>query len=133
MPEDVVGEVLRRLPYGFYSITSRNGDEVNAMVLTWITRASFEPRLVGLALQRASHTYGLVKAGHVGSRAFSLERSAFSLRPFASWDDAARSLENAMWKADGWGPLTSGHLRAFAMPRGAVRTGIGETQRRAPV
>lgn len=65
MSEDVVGEILRRFPYGFYSITSRSGDEVNAMVLTWITQASFEPRLIALALQRTSHTYGLVKAGRV--------------------------------------------------------------------
>jgi flavin reductase (DIM6/NTAB) family NADH-FMN oxidoreductase RutF len=65
MSEDVVSDILRRFPYGFYSVTSRNGDEVNAMVLTWISQASFEPRLIALALQRTSHTYALVKAGRV--------------------------------------------------------------------
>jgi flavin reductase (DIM6/NTAB) family NADH-FMN oxidoreductase RutF len=63
MSDDTVGKILRRFPYGFYSLASRRDDEVNAMVLTWIIQASFEPRLLAIALQRTSHTYTLVKEG----------------------------------------------------------------------
>jgi len=32
MSDDPIKDVLRRLPYGLYSITSRMDDEINAMV-----------------------------------------------------------------------------------------------------
>lgn len=65
MTEEAIKNMLQRMPFGFYSITSRNGDEVNAMVANWITQASYEPRLIVLALQRSSFTYGLVAEGGV--------------------------------------------------------------------
>ena len=52
MSENQVSEVLRRLPYGFYIITSRHGDDVNAMVLNWLTQVSFEPRMIAIGLQK---------------------------------------------------------------------------------
>lgn len=57
---DDSSEVLNRMPYGFYSVTSRSGEEVNAMVANWITQASFEPRLIAFALQKTSFTHGLI-------------------------------------------------------------------------
>jgi len=65
MSDDSVKDALRMMPYGFYSITSRNGDEVNAMVANWVIQVSFEPRLVMLALQKTSYTHGLVEQGGV--------------------------------------------------------------------
>jgi hypothetical protein len=32
MSEDAVKDALRLMPYGFYSITSHNGDDLNAIV-----------------------------------------------------------------------------------------------------
>ena len=63
MTEDVIKNVLKRLPYGFYSVTSRNGDEVNAMVLNWMTQVSFEPRLLSIAVQKTSFTFRLIEDG----------------------------------------------------------------------
>lgn len=63
MSDDKIRDVLRMMPYGFYSITSRRGDEVNAMVANWITQSSFEPQLVTLALQKTSYSYGLITEG----------------------------------------------------------------------
>jgi flavin reductase (DIM6/NTAB) family NADH-FMN oxidoreductase RutF len=63
--EEAIKDVLKRLPYGFYSITSRNGDEVNAMVANWVMQASFTPRLVVLGLATKSYSYEVISAGRV--------------------------------------------------------------------
>jgi flavin reductase (DIM6/NTAB) family NADH-FMN oxidoreductase RutF len=65
MSENQVSEVLRRLPYGFYIITSRHGDDVNAMVLNWLTQVSFEPRMIAIGLQKKSYTHKLIEKGRV--------------------------------------------------------------------
>ena len=65
MSDDPIKTVLRRIPYGFYAITSRNGDEMNAMVANWFSQVSFEPSLVALGLQKTSFTHGVVEEGGV--------------------------------------------------------------------
>ena len=65
MSDDPIKDALRLLPYGFYALTSRNGDDVNAMVANWITQASFTPRLVAVGLQKTCYTYGVVQEGGV--------------------------------------------------------------------
>ncbi len=62
---DTIKSVLRMIPYGFYAITSRNGDEVNAMVANWLTQVSFEPRLVALGLAKSAHSHSIISAGQV--------------------------------------------------------------------
>ncbi len=65
MAEDLIRDALRLMPYGFYSITSRSGDERNIMVANWLTQISFEPRLLALGLQKTAYTHELVEAGRV--------------------------------------------------------------------
>jgi len=65
MTEDTVKKVLKRLPYGFYSVTSRNSNEVNAMVLNWMTQVSFEPRMLAIAVQKTSYSYKLIQESKV--------------------------------------------------------------------
>lgn len=65
MSEDVIKEALKLMPYGFYSISSKAGEDVNAMVANWITQSSFEPRQVTLGLQKTCYTHGLVEQGRV--------------------------------------------------------------------
>ncbi len=65
MTVDPMKEALHRMPYGFYSITSRNGDEVNAMVGNWLTQVSFEPRLLMFGLAKSAYTHEVVSAGGV--------------------------------------------------------------------
>lgn len=65
MSEEHIKEALKRMPYGFYSITSSNGDEVNAMVANWVMQASFTPRLVAVALQKKAYSHGVIKKGGV--------------------------------------------------------------------
>ena len=65
MSDDPIKDALRLMPYGFYSLTSRNGDDVNAMVANWITQASFTPRLVVVGLQKTCYTHGVIEKGRV--------------------------------------------------------------------
>ena len=65
MSDDPIKDALRLMPYGFYTVTSRNGKDVNAMVANWITQASFEPRLVVMALQKTSYTHSVIEKGRV--------------------------------------------------------------------
>ncbi|RMG95348.1 MAG: flavin reductase family protein [Chloroflexi bacterium] len=65
MTEDTIKEALHRLHYGFYSITSRSGDDLNAMVANWVMQTSFTPRLVAVGLAKKAYTHGLIAAGGV--------------------------------------------------------------------
>jgi flavin reductase (DIM6/NTAB) family NADH-FMN oxidoreductase RutF len=53
------------MPYGFYSITSRRDDEVNAMVANWVMQASFTPRLVVMGLQKKAYSHQVISEGGV--------------------------------------------------------------------
>lgn len=65
MSDDPIKEALNRMPYGFYGLTSRHGDDVNAMVANWIMQASFTPRLIAVGLQKKAYTHGVISAGGV--------------------------------------------------------------------
>lgn len=65
MSDDSIKDALKLMPYGFYSITSRNGDEVNAMVANWVSQVSFDPRRVALGLQKTSYSHGVIEQGGV--------------------------------------------------------------------
>lgn len=65
MSDDAIKEALKRMPYGFYSITSRNGDTVNAMVANWVMQASFSPRLVAVGLAKNAFSHGVISEGSV--------------------------------------------------------------------
>lgn len=61
MSENPVSDALKLIPYGFYAVTSRDGDNRNAMVLNWFSQMSFEPQHVVIGLQNTAYTMGLVK------------------------------------------------------------------------
>lgn len=65
MSDDPIKDALRLMPYGFYCLTSRNGDDVNAMVANWIIQASFTPRLMVIGLQKTCYTHGVIEKGRV--------------------------------------------------------------------
>ncbi len=60
--------VLWSLPYGLYVVGSRAGDRRNAMTLNWATQVAFEPKLVGIGVDKHALTHQLVAEG----RAFSV-------------------------------------------------------------
>jgi len=55
-----VSEALNMIPYGFFALTSRAGDDRNVMVLNWFSQVSFEPQHVVIGLQNTSYTFGLI-------------------------------------------------------------------------
>ena len=65
MSADPIKDALNMIPYGFHSLTSRAGDDVNAMVFNWFSQVAFEPRLVAVGLQKTSYTHGLVEKSGV--------------------------------------------------------------------
>ena len=82
MSDDPIQDVLKMIPYGFYSITSSNGAEVNAMVANWFSQVSFEPRLVALGLQKKSYSYGVISDGRVFAINLFRKEDRESMMPF---------------------------------------------------
>jgi len=61
-------EKLRRrllwtLPSGLYVVGSRAGGRRNAMTLSWATQVSFEPKLVGIGVEKTALTHELIASG----------------------------------------------------------------------
>lgn len=67
MSDDKIRDALHMLPYGFYVIGSKDDNEVNLMVATWVMQSSFSPRQVTFALAKKAHTHQVVAEGGVFS------------------------------------------------------------------
>lgn len=59
--------VLWTMPSGLYVVGSAAGGRVNLMTLNWATQLSFDPKLVGIAVEREALTHELIAAGGVFS------------------------------------------------------------------
>jgi len=55
--------VLWTMPYGLYVIGSKAGDRRNLMTCNWVTQLSFEPKLVGIGVERSAVTHELIRSG----------------------------------------------------------------------
>ena len=65
MNEQAKSDLLNKLPYGLYVVTSESGGERGGMLVTWVTQASFDPPMIAVAMQNTSHTYGVIKQSGV--------------------------------------------------------------------
>jgi flavin reductase (DIM6/NTAB) family NADH-FMN oxidoreductase RutF len=59
--------VLWKMPYGLYVIGARDGERRNGMTLNWATQVSFEPKLLGIGVEKDAVTHELIAAGGVFS------------------------------------------------------------------
>jgi flavin reductase (DIM6/NTAB) family NADH-FMN oxidoreductase RutF len=59
--------VLWTMPSGLYVVGARAGDRRNGMTLNWATQLSFDPKLVGIGVEREALTHELVRQGRVFS------------------------------------------------------------------
>jgi flavin reductase (DIM6/NTAB) family NADH-FMN oxidoreductase RutF len=59
--------VLWKMPYGLYVVGSRAGSNYNLMTLNWATQVSFEPKLIGIGVEREAFTHKLIAEGGVFS------------------------------------------------------------------
>src|SRR5215218_1190009 len=48
--------VLWKMPSGLYILGSRAGERRNGMTINWVTQLSFEPKLVGVSVERDART-----------------------------------------------------------------------------
>jgi flavin reductase (DIM6/NTAB) family NADH-FMN oxidoreductase RutF len=55
--------LLWTMPYGLYVVGSRHGDRRNAMTLNFATQVSFEPKLLGIGVEKTALTHELVEQG----------------------------------------------------------------------
>ena len=63
MSDDKIKDALRMMPYGFYAFTTNKGDEVNAMVVNWVSQMSYAPRLLAVGIQKSCYSRGLLDVG----------------------------------------------------------------------
>ena len=82
MSDDPIKDVLMRMPYGFYSITSHHGDDDNAMVANWLTQVSFTPRLIAMGFKPSSYSYDLIKESGVFAVNLFLKGDEEAMMPF---------------------------------------------------
>ncbi len=54
-------QALRKLTYGLYVLTVRDGDEVAAGAVTWLSQASFEPPLIMAGVKVGSGIHALIE------------------------------------------------------------------------
>ena len=59
--------VLWKMPSGLYVLGSRAGERRNGMTINWVTQLSFDPKLVGVSVEREAFTHELVADGGVFS------------------------------------------------------------------
>jgi flavin reductase (DIM6/NTAB) family NADH-FMN oxidoreductase RutF len=59
--------VLWKMPYGLYVVGSRSGSNYNLMTLNWATQVSFDPKLVGIGVEKDAYTHKLISNGGVFS------------------------------------------------------------------
>ena len=56
--------VLWKMPSGLYVLGSTDkGERRNGMTINWVTQLSFDPKLVGVSVERTALTHELVEAG----------------------------------------------------------------------
>jgi flavin reductase (DIM6/NTAB) family NADH-FMN oxidoreductase RutF len=55
--------LLWSLPYGLYLVGSRAGSKRNMMTLNWATQVSFDPKLVGISVEKTAVTHRLIAEG----------------------------------------------------------------------
>ncbi len=59
--------VLWTMPSGLYVVGSRRDDRRNLMTLNWATQVSFDPKLVGISVEKTAVTHELISASGVFS------------------------------------------------------------------
>ncbi len=87
--------VLWTMPYGLYVLGSRAGEHRNLMTVNWVTQVSFEPKLVGVGVEKPARTHELIVEGGVFSLCTISREDRAIVRKFTKpceWDAAASTL-----------------------------------------
>lgn len=65
MDADIKKTALRMIPYGIYVMTAKDGDDIAAATVNWVTQTAFDPPLLAVGVKSDSSAYDtVIKAGH---------------------------------------------------------------------
>ena len=70
MNEQAKKVALRKIPYGAYVVGCRQGEELNAFTVTWLSQCSFEPPMVMMAVRVDSRSHDMIQSDRVFSVSF---------------------------------------------------------------
>lgn len=84
MSDDKIRDALKMMPYGFYAFTTKNGADVNAMVVNWVSQMSYAPRLIAVGIQKSCYSRGVVEAGRVFGLNIFLQADSGAIMPVTS-------------------------------------------------
>ncbi|MDQ1429934.1 MAG: hypothetical protein QOF40_536 [Actinomycetota bacterium] len=74
--------ILWKMPSGLYVLGSRAGERRNGMTINWVTQMSFDPKLIGVSVEREAFTHELVSEGGVFSLNFVAQEDRAIVRKF---------------------------------------------------
>lgn len=63
LPDELVNQVMWKIPNALALIGSRSGDEWNGMTASWVTQVSMDPVLIGVAVDNKALTHRLISEG----------------------------------------------------------------------
>jgi len=58
---------LRKIPHGVFVMGVKQGEQVNAFTVTWLTQVSFTPPLVAVGVRKDSHSFQMIQQERVFS------------------------------------------------------------------
>src|SRR3954447_5531165 len=74
--------ILWKMPSGLYVLGSRAGERRNGMTMNWVTQLSFDPKLVGVGIEREAFTHELVSDAGVFTLNFIAQDDRAIVRKF---------------------------------------------------
>ena len=87
--------MLWSFPSGLYVLGSRAGERRNLMTINWVTQVSFDPKLIGVGIEKPALTQELVAEGNVFSITTIDREDRAIVRKFTKpteWDPEASTL-----------------------------------------
>jgi flavin reductase (DIM6/NTAB) family NADH-FMN oxidoreductase RutF len=89
-------EVLKRLPYGIYVLTTAHGELRNGMIASWVSQVSYEPLLIMVAVHPNHYSHRLItKSGSFALHLLRRDQKDF-IRRFKGPDPKAK-FESLKW------------------------------------
>jgi len=65
MDEQAKKVALRKIPYGVFVVGVKQGDDLNAFTVTWLSQCSFQPPLIMMAVRVGSASHDMIREGGV--------------------------------------------------------------------
>ena len=61
MKENIEMKVLHKLTTGIYALTTKNEDEINGMIATWVSQVSSHPPLIVVCVKKERYSHHMIK------------------------------------------------------------------------